>query len=106
MKRKKYRVLAVGDIRRGFSERTHQDWQAQDVVLEEVTDETPYPESFTASLPSDMVGCLRKDSLVECSAFIRARLWDDRYYNEVRVRNIMPAQDEHPFNFRPHGCEA
>ncbi len=97
MKRGQFKVISVGDIRRGHSEKTNQDWQAQDVVLEEITDETPYPESFVASLAGDMVGCLVQGTVVECSAFIRARPYEGRYFNEVRIRNLMRVQDNRPF---------
>lgn len=91
MKRSKFRVTSVSDIRRGTSERTGQEWQAQDVVLEEVNDAAQYPENFTTSLQAgDAALGLRAGEYVECTPFIRARAYNDRYYNEVRVRNVVP----------------
>lgn len=90
MKRSRYKVLSVGAIRRGTSERTGNGWLAQDVVLEEITDETPYPESFIAQMPAEMVGKIQEGNMVECTPFIKVREYNDRYYNEVRIRNMMP----------------
>lgn len=98
MKRQKYKVLEAGDIRQGHSERSGKDWQAQDVVLEEVTDDTPYPNSFTTSLTgSDMKVDLQAGDELECTPFIMAREWNGRHYNEVRVRNVTHLVKDRPF---------
>jgi hypothetical protein len=108
MKRGKYRVMNVGDIRRGTSERTGMEWQAQDVVLEEVNDEAQYPENFSTSLQgSDAALGLRVGDCIECTPFLRARIYNDRYYNEVRVKNVVPLKGTMPqtsgTGFRPFG---
>lgn len=106
MKRCKYKVLNVGDIRRGHSEKTNQDWQAQDVVLEEVTDATPYPESFTTSLNgNDVKMDLKAGDEIECSAFIKARQYNNHFFNEVKVRNVTHLMGDHPRNWRPFDRE-
>ncbi|MDD4533880.1 MAG: DUF3127 domain-containing protein [Prevotella sp.] len=103
MIRRKFRILNVGEIRRGHSERTNQDWQAQEVVLEELTDETPYPESFTTSLQGNDVKLdLRAGDRIECSSFMRVRQYNDHFYNEVRVRNVthlMRHEEARPFGY-------
>lgn len=89
MQRQTYKIIAVGAERNGHSERTNQDWTAQDVVLEEINDQTLYPESFTLSLTgSDIKPGMQVGDRLECTAFIRAREWRDRWINEVRARNI------------------
>lgn len=89
MQRRKYKVLNVGDVRRGHSERTNQEWMAQDVVLEEVTEETPYPESFATSLTGgDVKMDLQPGDQIECSAFMSVHQHNEHYYNVVKVRNV------------------
>lgn len=100
----------VGEIRRGTSERTGMEWQAQDVVMEEVNDESQYPENFTTSLQgADAALGLREGECVECTPFLRTRIYNDRYYNEVRVKNVVPLRggmmsQTGGSGFRPFGC--
>lgn len=104
MKRSKFRVINVSDMRRGTSERTGQEWQAQDVVLEEVNEDAQYPESFATSLQAgDAALGLRAGEYVECTPFLRAREYNGRYYNEVRVRNVVPLRGGQ--GWRPFGME-
>lgn len=104
MKRNRFRVIHVGDLRHGTSEKTGQEWQAQDVALEELNEQAQYPESLATSLQNEDAALgLREGDCIECTPFIRAREYNGKYYNEVRVRNVVPLRGQ---DARPFSCEA
>ena len=94
------RIIFKSDIQRGVSQRTGNDWQSMDVVIEyHETPESRWTNKLCARAFNDNVEIVKAFDLGrEVVAVIDHDVneYNGRYYNELRIRKVEAAAEPQP----------
>ena len=86
------RIIFKSDIQKGVSQRTGNDWQSMDVVIEyHETPESRWTNSECARAFNDTVEILKTVEIgreVVADIDHSVNYYNGRYYNEVRIRKV------------------
>ena len=94
------RIIFKSDIQRGVSQRTGNDWQSMDVVIEyHETPESRWTNKLCARAFNDNVEIVKGFDLgreVVADIDHDVNQYNGRYYNELRIRKVEAAAESQP----------
>ena len=94
------RIIFKSDIQRGVSQRTGNDWQSMDVVIEyHETPESRWTNKLCARAFNDNVEVVKafdlgREVIAEIDHDVNQ--YNGRYYNELRIRKVEAAAEPQP----------
>ena len=91
------RIIKVLEARGGVSNRTGNPWKMQDFVIEETVGQFPKRMVFNVFGEDNLTRFnIQEGQELTVSFDINAREYNGRWYNDVRVWNVMPATPAQP----------
>ena len=91
------KIIKVLEARGGVSNRTGNPWKMQDFVIEETVGQFPKRMVFNVFGEDNLTRFnIQEGQELTVSFDINAREYNGRWYNDVRVRNVMPATPAQP----------
>ena len=96
------RIIKVLEQRAGVSNRTGNPWKMQDFVIEETMGQFPKRMVFNVFGEDNLNRFnIQEGQELTVSFDINAREYNGRWYNDVRVWNVMPAAAAQPVAAQP-----
>jgi hypothetical protein len=96
------KIIKALEPRSGVSGRTGNPWKMQDFVIEESTGQFPKRMVFNVFGEENLMRFnIQEGQELTVSFDINAREYNGRWYNDVRVWNVMPAAQVQPIGAQP-----